>query len=235
MLLSVKDISVHYQKVQAVSSISFEIDKGTITVIIGANGAGKSTVLKAIAGLKRISSGRISLDEKRIDEWSIEKIVSSGISMVPEGRGLFATMSVQENLNMGSYLRKNKARVKENLAEIYDRFPILREKRHEKAQRLSGGQQQILAIAISIMSDPRLMLLDEPSLGLAPLIIQEVARILRNINEGGLTVILVEQNASMALKLAHRGLVIERGKIILRGEAEELLQNNDIRKAYLSV
>jgi len=235
MLLKVRDISVHYHKVQAISNVFFEIEEGTIIVIIGANGAGKSTILKAIAGLKRISSGNILLNEKKIDEWPIEKIVNAGISMVPEGRGLFVTMSVQENLQMGAYPRKNKDQVKENLEEVYNRFPILREKRHEKAQRLSGGQQQILAIAISIMSNPRLMLLDEPSLGLAPLIIKEVANILRDINEGGRTMLLVEQNASMAFKLAHRGLALERGKIILRGEAEELLQNEDIKKAYLSV
>jgi branched-chain amino acid transport system ATP-binding protein len=233
MLLEVKDISVHYQKVQAVTDISIQIDEGQIVTLIGANGAGKSTTLRTISGLKRATSGGVWFDGQRIDQLAPEKIVGMGIAHVPEGRQVFPDLSVNENLLSGAYLRKDKEGIARDLDEVHEHFPILRERRNQSAKTLSGGEQQMVAIGRALMSNPRLILMDEPSLGLSPVLVQEVAKIIREINKRGVPVILVEQNAELALNLASYGYVLETGRIAIEGKAADLHENEHVRHAYL--
>jgi branched-chain amino acid transport system ATP-binding protein len=233
MLLEVKDISVHYQKVQAVTDISIQIDEGQIVTLIGANGAGKSTTLRTISGLKRATSGEVWFDGERIDRLAPEKIVGMGIAHVPEGRQVFPDLSVNENLLSGAYLRNDKEGIARDLEEVHEHFPILKERRKQSAKTLSGGEQQMVAIGRALMSNPRLILMDEPSLGLSPVLVQEVAKIIREINKRGVPVILVEQNAELALNLASYGYVLETGRIALEGKATDLHENEHVRHAYL--
>ncbi len=233
MLLEVKDISVHYQKVQAVTDISIRIDEGQIVTLIGANGAGKSTTLRTISGLKRATRGEVWFDGQRIDRLAPEKIVGMGIAHVPEGRQVFPDLSVNENLLSGAYLRKDREGIARDLDEVHEHFPILMERRNQKAKTLSGGEQQMVAIGRALMSNPRLILMDEPSLGLSPVLVQEVAKIIREINKRGVPVILVEQNAELALNLATYGYVLETGRIAIEGKAADLHENEHVRHAYL--
>ena len=233
MLLEVKDINVHYQKVQAVTDISIQIDDGQIVTLIGANGAGKSTALRTISGLKRATSGGIWFDGERIDQLAPEKIVRMGIAHVPEGRQVFPDLSVNENLLSGAYLRKDREGIARDLKEVHEHFPILKERRNQKGKTLSGGEQQMVAIGRALMSNPRLILMDEPSLGLSPVLVQEVAKIIREINKKGVPVILVEQNAELALSLAGYGYVLETGRITVEGKAKDLHENEHVRHAYL--
>ena len=233
MLLEVKDINVHYQKVQAITNISIQIDEGQIVTLIGPNGAGKSTTLRTISGLKRTTSGGIWFDGERIDQPAPEKIVRMGIAHVPEGRQVFPDLSVNENLLSGAYLRKDREGIARDLDEVHEHFPILKERRNQKAKTLSGGEQQMVAIGRALMSNPRLILMDEPSLGLSPVLVQEVAKIIRDINKKGVPVILVEQNAELALNLAGYAYVLETGRITLEGKAKDLHENEHVRHAYL--
>jgi len=233
MLLEVKDINVHYQKVHAITDISIQIDEGQIVTLIGANGAGKSTTLRTISGLKRATSGTIWFDGERIDQLAPEKIVRMGIAHVPEGRQVFPDLSVNENLLSGAYLRKDREGIARDLDEVHEHFPILKERRNQKAKTLSGGEQQMVAIGRALMSNPRLILMDEPSLGLSPVLVQEVAKIIRDINKKGVPVILVEQNAELALNLAGYAYVLETGRITLEGKAKDLHENEHVRHAYL--
>ncbi len=233
MLLEVKDINVHYQKVQAVTDISIQIDEGQIVTLIGANGAGKSTTLRTISGLKRATSGGVWFDGERIDQLAPEKIVRMGIAHVPEGRQVFPDLSVNENLLSGAYLRKDREGIARDLEEVHEHFPILKERHNQKAKTLSGGEQQMVAIGRALMSNPRLILMDEPSLGLSPVLVQEVAKIIREINNKGVPVILVEQNAELALNLASYGYVLETGRITIEGKAKDLHENEHVRHAYL--
>ncbi len=233
MLLEVKGVSVHYQKVQAITDISIQIDEGQIVTLIGANGAGKSTTLRTISGLKRASSGGVWFDGQRIDRLAPEKIVRMGIAHVPEGRQVFPDLSVNQNLITGAYLRRDKDGIARNLEEVHEHFPILKERHNQRAKTLSGGEQQMLAIGRALMSNPRLILMDEPSLGLSPMLVQEVAKIIREINAKGVPVVLVEQNAELALNLASYGYVLETGRIALEGKARDLHENDHVRHAYL--
>ena len=229
----VQNIRVFYERVEALKGISLEIDSGAIVTLIGANGAGKSTTLRAISGLIRLASGEIFFQEKEISGFSPQEIVRAGIAHVPEGRRVFPYMTVRENLNMGAFRRKDKQEIRKDLEGIFEHFPILRERRGQPAGSLSGGEQQMLAIGRALMSHPSLLLLDEPSLGLAPLMVKEVGRIIGEINQRNVGIILVEQNAQMALRLAHKGYVLETGSLTLQGPASELIDNEHVRKAYL--
>jgi branched-chain amino acid transport system ATP-binding protein len=233
MLLELKGLNVHYSKVHAITDISIQIDEGQIVTLIGANGAGKSTTLRTISGLKRATTGSVWFDGQRIDKLAPEKIVRLGIAHVPEGRQVFPDLSVNENLITGAYLRKDKDGIAKNLEEVHEHFPILKERRNQRAKTLSGGEQQMLAMGRALMSNPRLILMDEPSLGLSPVMVQEVAKIIREINAKGVPVVLVEQNAELALSLASYGYVLETGRIALEGKAEDLHENEHVRHAYL--
>ncbi len=234
MLLEVKDITVHYRKVSAVRNISLAVDDGKIATLIGSNGAGKTTILRTISGLKRPTSGEISFRGERIDSLPAHKINAMGIAMVPEGRRVFPQMTVMENLLMGAFLRKDKAAVRKDLENVVFRhFPRLKERTHQLAGTLSGGEQQMLAMGRALMSAPDLLLLDEPSLGLSPIMCGEIGNIIRNIHAEGKTVILVEQNARLALALAQNAYVIETGSISLSGPSEDLRNDESVKKAYL--
>ena len=233
MLLELKGLNVHYSKVQVITDMSIQIDEGQIVTLIGANGAGKSTTLRTISGLKRATTGGVWFDGQRIDKLAPEKIVRLGIAHVPEGRQVFPDLSVNENLITGAYLRRDKEGIARDLEEVQGHFPILKERRNQRAKTLSGGEQQMLAIGRALMSNPRLILMDEPSLGLSPVMVQEVTNIIREINAKGVPVVLVEQNAEMALSLASYGYVLETGRIALEGKAEELHENEHVRHAYL--
>jgi len=234
LLLEVTDITVHYFKVPAVRNISLNVGEGRIVTLIGSNGAGKTTTLRAISGLKHPSTGEIRFDGQRIDKLPPYKINALGIAMVPEGRRLFPQMTVLENLLMGAYLRKDKQDIQKDLEKVVFRhFPRLKERTKQTAGTLSGGEQQMLAMGRALMSAPKLLLLDEPSLGLSPIMCGEIAKIIRNIHREGRTVILVEQNARLALALAQHAYVIETGDIVLSGPAEELRENDNVRKVYL--
>ena len=209
------------------------MENGAIVTLIGANGAGKSTALRAISGLIAISSGEILFREKKIHGLSPQEIVRSGIAHVPEGRRVFPYMTVKENLKLGAFRRKDKEGIRNDLEGVFEHFPVLRDRRSQRAGSLSGGEQQMLAIGRALMSQPLLLLLDEPSLGLAPLMVKEVGRIIREINQKNVGIILVEQNAQMALRLAHKGYVLETGSVVLQGEASELIDNEHVKKAYL--
>jgi branched-chain amino acid transport system ATP-binding protein len=233
LLLSVKNISVHYRKTAAVKDVSMEVAEGSIVTLIGNNGAGKTTTLRAITGLNHPSSGEIIFDGQKIDRLAPEKINQLGIAHVPEGRRVFPQMSVMENLEMGGYLRKDKAQYKKDLEMVFEHFPVLRERRKQLAGTMSGGQQQMVAMARALMSGPRLLVMDEPSHGLSPIMCQQIARIIMDIHKKGRTIILVEQNAMLALSLADTAYVLDTGNVILEGEAKSLLENDEVKKAYL--
>ena len=234
-MLTLKDIVVHYGGVQALKGISLEVQEGAVTALIGANGAGKSTTLKAISGLVPLTSGEILFEGKRIDGNSPEKIVALGIVQVPEGKRLFLEMSVLDNLLAGAYLRKDTDRLATDLEHIYGYFPILGKARHRPASNLSGGEQQMLAIGRGLMASPRLLLLDEPSLGLSPLLTKEVGVIIKQIADEGVSILLIEQNASLALQLAQKAYVMETGTIALEGDPLELQNNAHVKEAYLGL
>jgi branched-chain amino acid transport system ATP-binding protein len=232
-LLELDDVVVRYGGIEAVKGISLRVKEGEVVTLIGGNGAGKSTTLKAISGAKRPSSGRILYDGERIDELAPHEVVEMGISQVPEGRRIFPRMTVRENLEMGAYARRGGRARKEDYARVYSLFPVLQERQRQTGGTLSGGQQQMLAIGRALMARPRLMTLDEPSMGLAPILVERIFELLHEIHEQGTTILLIEQNAHMALNLADRGYVIESGQIVLEDEASNLLHNDEVRKAYL--
>jgi branched-chain amino acid transport system ATP-binding protein len=229
----IRNLRVFYGRVEALKGVTLEVDQGEIVTLIGANGAGKSTALRAISGLIRPASGEIVFQGKRIDSLSPQDVVRGGIAHVPEGRRVFPFMTVRENLNMGAFRRKDKEEIKKNLEGVFEHFHILRERRSQRAGSLSGGEQQMLAIGRALMSQPTLLLLDEPSLGLAPLMVREVGRIIGEINQRQVGIILVEQNAHMALRIARKGYVLETGSIALQGPSSDLIDNEHVKKAYL--
>ena len=233
MLLEIRGVHVHYHKVAALKGIDMEVPEDGIVTIIGANGAGKSTTLRAISGLVRISQGEILFAGERIDRLPPEKIVALGIAHVPEGRRIFPDLTVEENLGTGAFLRSDKAGIAEDLDEVYHHFPRLKERRKQWARSLSGGEQQMLAIGRALMSRPKMLVLDEPSMGLSPVMVQEIARIVRDIVARGVPVVLVEQNAELALRLARYAYVLETGSIALQGPAHELHDNAHVKRAYL--
>jgi branched-chain amino acid transport system ATP-binding protein len=234
-MLEVRDLRVHYGAVEAVKGVSFQINAGEIISLIGANGAGKSTILRALTGLVRPSSGTIEFHGQSLVGLAPHQIIRLGIGHVPEGRRLFPKMSVMENLKMGAYLRKNKAEIEETLEMVYEHFPILKERTKQRAGSLSGGEQQMLATARALMNRPQLLMLDEPSIGLSPILTAEIGKIVQQINAMGVTTILVEQNAMLALTLGQRGYVLETGSIAMQGEAQELLLDEGVKKAYLGI
>jgi len=233
MLLEVKNLVVHYDSAQVLNGISFDVEEGTIVTLLGNNGAGKSTTLRTISHLKKATSGEIWFRGKRIDKELPQNIVRMGIGHVLEGKGLFPYMSVIENLIVGAFLRKDKKQVAIDIEKIFAHFPRLKERAHQQARTLSGGEQQMLAIARALLGKPSLLLLDEPSLGLSPAMVGEIGRIITDINQQGVTVLLVEQNARLALNIAHTGYVFENGDIVLHGESKDLIQNDLVRKAYV--
>jgi branched-chain amino acid transport system ATP-binding protein len=233
MLLEVRGLEVHYQKVAALKGVDIAVRAGGIVTIIGANGAGKSTALRAISGLAKPSAGEIRFKGERIDTLPPEKIVARGIAHVPEGRRVFPGLTVEENLRTGAFLRRDKRAVEADLAGVYAHFPRLKERRRQWARTLSGGEQQMLAIGRALMSRPKLLLLDEPSMGLAPLMVQEIGRIIVEIVERGVPVVLVEQNAELGLRLAQYAYVFETGSVALHGEASSLRHDQHVRRAYL--
>lgn len=232
-MLKVENLSVHYGVIQALKGVDIEVNKGEIVSLIGANGAGKTTLIQCISGLLKPSSGSIKYNDSVISKISAKQIVQKGITQVPEGRHIFAGMSVYENLLIGAYLRKDKEQIKLDLKEIYERFPILQKRHNQDAATLSGGEQQMLAMGRALMAKPDILLLDEPSMGLAPLLVKEIFRIIKDINQQGVTVLLVEQNANMALSIADRAYVMETGKIVMSGKGKELMNSEEISKAYL--
>lgn len=232
-MLKIKDIVVHYGVIEAIKGASFEVNKGEIVSLIGANGAGKTTILNTISGLIRPTSGELLYKGMPITKSSARDIVASGISHVPEGRRVFSGMTVKENLEMGAFLRSDREGIQEDLKEVYKSFPILKERLHQDAATLSGGEQQMLAVGRALLSNPELLLLDEPSMGLAPLFIKEIFNIIEEINKRGTTILLIEQNATVALEISDRGYVIETGKIVATGTAKELLESDEVQKAYL--
>ena len=232
-ILKVDDINVYYGSIHAIKGISFEVNEGEIVTLIGANGAGKSTTLRTITGLVKAASGSIQWNGEEQLGKSIDKIVTSGIAMSPEGRRVFPDMTVLENLKIGAYLRKDKAEIEKDIQWVYSLFPRLEERSWQLAGTLSGGEQQMLAVGRALMSRPKLLLLDEPSLGLAPLVVQDIFSIIREINRQGMTVLLIEQNANMALKIADVAYVLETGKITMSGTGAELLADERVKDAYL--
>ena len=232
-MLKINDLHVHYGGIQALRGISLEVPDGKIVTLIGANGAGKSTTLRTITGLVKASSGSVEWNGQELLGKSIDKIVSSGIAMSPEGRRVFPDLTVLENLKIGAYLRKDKAEIVKDIQWVYSLFPRLEERSWQLAGTLSGGEQQMLAVGRALMSRPKLLLLDEPSLGLAPLVVQDIFAIIREINRQGVTVLLIEQNANMALKIADLAYVLETGRITLSGSGAELLANEKVKEAYL--
>jgi branched-chain amino acid transport system ATP-binding protein len=235
MWFEMRDLAVRYEGAEVVKGVSMYLEQGEIVTLIGRNGAGKSTILRAISGLKAPARGEIWFDGARVDGQKPQSIVKMGIVQVPQDRGLFPYMSVAENLKIGAYLRKDRKATAKDLEEILGHFPRLRERARQQASTLSGGEQQMLAIATAVMCGPRLLLLDEPSMGLAPLMVTEIGKIVREINKAGTTVLLVEQNSRLALKLAKRAYVLEIGNIVVQGAAEELMHSEHVRKAYLGV
>ena len=233
MILQIKELTVHYGKVQALKEVAFDIQKGQIVTLLGANGAGKTTTLHAISGVVKPTSGQILFKNDRIDGLKSHQIVRLGIALTPAGRRIFPEMTVQENLKMGAYIQKDGKVVSQSMARIFEQFPMLKAKRKEKGKSLSGGQQQMLAVGRVLMSRPELMMLDEPTLGLAPIVVKEIAQIIRQINQTGVSILLVEQNAKMALKLSEKGYVLETGRITLEGKSHDLLNNAEMKKAYL--
>ena len=232
-MLKVENLSVHYGMIQAVRDVSFEVNEGEVVSLIGANGAGKTTILRTISGLVRPSAGKIEFVGSEIQKVPAQKIVAAGLSQVPEGRHVFPGLTVLENLEMGAFLKTNREENQTNLKKVFSRFPRLEERKNQDAATLSGGEQQMLAMGRALMSTPKLLLLDEPSMGLAPIFIQEIFDIIQDIQKQGTTVLLIEQNANKALSIADRGYVLETGKIVLSGTGQELLASDEVRKAYL--
>lgn len=232
-MLKIEDINVYYGAIHALKGISVEVNQGEIVTLIGANGAGKSTTLRTISGLLKPRTGKISFEGQNIAGTAVQNIVKLGISQVPEGRRVFANMTVLENLELGAYLRSDNKEIKDDMDMVFARFPRLAERRSQLSGTLSGGEQQMLAMGRALMSRPRILLLDEPSMGLAPLLVKEIFSIVKDINKTGTTILLVEQNAHMALSIANRAYVLETGRIILSGDAGELAASEEIRKAYL--
>lgn len=233
MLLRVKDLSVYYGKAMALENVSLEVAQGAVVTIIGANGAGKSTILKVLSGLWPLTSGEVYFDNRKIEGMEPYEIVSLGLVHIPEGRRLFPYLNVLENLKLGASLRKDKEGVKHDLEGVFTHFPILRDRRKQKAGSLSGGEQMMLAIARGLMSKPRLLLMDEPTLGLAPVMVVELVSVIQTINKTGVSVLLVEQNVFLALQVAHRGYVLEVGKVILEGNIDQFKNSELVRRAYL--
>ncbi len=231
-LLKVEDLHVYYGSIHAIKGVSFEVNEGEIVTLIGANGAGKSTTLNTVSGLLKPRSGKIEFQDHSLIGVPAHKIVSHGMALCPEGRRIFLQLTVQENLEMGAYTR-SKGEQAESIAKIYDQFPRLKERYKQVAGTLSGGEQQMLAMGRALMSRPKLLMLDEPSMGLAPLLVEQIFSIITDLNQSGTTILLVEQNAQMALSVAHRGYVLETGKIVTTGTGAELLNNDAVRKAYL--
>jgi branched-chain amino acid transport system ATP-binding protein len=234
-MLELKSVRTYYGNIEALKEISLTVSEGEIITLIGANGAGKSTTLMSISGIVPPRFGEIRFLDKPIHHLNPDEIVTLGISQVPEGRRIFPQLTVLENLDMGAFLRKDGAGIKKDMDHIFSLFPILAERQHQGGGTLSGGEQQMLAISRALMARPRLLLMDEPSLGLAPLIVRVIFDIIKKINEEGTTIFLVEQNAHMALKVAHRGYVMENGRITLEGNAQNLLVNEEVKKAYLGI
>ena len=232
-MLKIDELKVSYGGIQAVKGISFDVPEGAIVTLIGANGAGKSTTLRSIAGLVKPEFGRIHLQAEDITGLSPDKIVSKGITLVPEGRHVFPNLTVLENLKVGAYLRRDKDEIEHDLKWVYELFPRLQERSWQAAGTLSGGEQQMLAVGRALMSRPKLIMMDEPSLGLAPIVVKGIFDIIKEINRMGVTVLLIEQNANMALKIADVGYVLETGRITLSGSGQELLRNEQVKKAYL--
>lgn len=232
-LLEVKDLNVYYGVIQALKGISFRVEEGEIVALVGANGAGKTTTMQSVIGLIKNKTGEIIYNGEEISKIQTNKLVGKGMSQVPEGRRIFQELTVYENLLMGAFLERDKSKIKADMEYVYELFPILKERKNQIAGTLSGGEQQMLAISRALMSHPKLLMLDEPSMGLSPLLVQEVFDIIKKIHDNGTTVLLVEQNAKMALKIADYAYVLETGKIAFEGKASELLSNDDIKKAYL--
>ncbi len=234
MLLSLKSVVVRYGKAEAIKGVTIEVAEGSAVAIVGANGAGKSTILGAVVGVVPLAAGEIWFKDKRIDRMRTHEIAELGIIQVPEGRHLFPYMSVTENLKIGSYLRTNKLDVKKDLEGVFERFPRLRERRHQKAGTLSGGEQQMLAIARGLMAKPRVLLVDEPSLALSPLLVQQIGVIIRDLHRGGITILLVEQNASLATRVTNKCYVLEVGRVVLEGDTKKIMTDQTlVRKAFL--
>lgn len=232
-MLSVKNLEVHYGMIKAIKDVSFEVNQGEVIALIGANGAGKTTILHTVSGLLTPTKGQVIFEGKEITKIPAHKIVALGMAHVPEGRRVFSQLSVLENLKMGAYTRKDKGEMEETLEMIYTRFPRLKERRNQIAGTLSGGEQQMLAMGRALMSQPRIILMDEPSMGLSPIFVEEVFHIISDISASGTTVLLVEQNAKKALTIADRAYVLETGNITLSGDAKELMGNESVKKAYL--
>ncbi|MGG5254291.1 ABC transporter ATP-binding protein [Neobacillus sp. SM06] len=233
-MLKLSDVSVNYGSFTAIKNVNIEVEKGEIVVLLGSNGAGKSTTFRAISGLSKLTNGDILFNGESLKKRTADRIVQLGIVQCPEGRKLFSAMSVQENLKMGAYIhRRKKEEIRQSIEHVYELFPILKEKRHDAAGSLSGGQQQMLAIGRALMSKPELVMLDEPSIGLAPLIVEQMFEVIQRINQEGTTILLAEQNANAALKIANKGYVFENGSVVLEGTSEQLFANDDVRKAYI--
>ena len=232
-MLEIKDLSVYYGVIQALKGISFEVNEGEVIALIGANGAGKTTTLHTVSGLIAPKSGSVIFEGQDITKTPAHKIVSMGMAHVPEGRRVFASLSVLQNLRLGAYTRNDKEEIEESLRKVYKRFPRLEERKNQPAGTLSGGEQQMLAMGRALMSNPCIILMDEPSMGLSPILVNEIFDIIKEVSAGGTTVLLVEQNAKKALSIADRGYVLETGRIVLEGKAQELLNNKSVQSAYL--
>lgn len=231
-MLKVENVNVHYGVINAIKDVSFEVNEGEIVALIGANGAGKTSIMNTLTGIVTASSGTITFLGENITRVPSHKIVAKGLTQVPEGRRIFAQMTVEENLQMGAYLRKDK-NISNDFKMVYDKFPRLKERKNQLAGTLSGGEQQMLAMGRALMSNPKLLLMDEPSMGLSPILVNEIFDIIKEINKDGVTVLLVEQNANKALSIAHRAYVLETGKITISGDAQDVLNNPKVREAYL--
>ncbi len=233
MLLKLKDVTIHYETAEAVKGVTLEVPEGAVVGMIGANGAGKSTILKAVSGLVPITQGEINFKNKRIVGMATHEIVNLGVVYVPEGRRLFPHMTVLANLRLGAYLRKDKAAIESDIEDIFRLFPRLKDRHLQKAGTMSGGEQEMLAICRGLMAKPKLLLLDEPSLGLSPLIVEELINIIRDINKNGISILLVEQNASLVTEVTHKGYVLEVGKVVLEGNISDLMANKQVQRAFI--
>ena len=232
-MLTVENLNVYYGMIHALKGLSFHVEEGEIVALIGANGAGKTTTLQTISGILQAKSGSVNFQGKEITSVPGNQIVKLGMSHVPEGRRMFSNLTVYENLMMGAYTRKDKKQIAETLEKVYERFPRLQERTRQLAGTLSGGEQQMLAIGRALMGRPKLLLMDEPSMGLAPILVREIFKIIQELKASGMTVLLIEQNARLALSIADRAYVLETGRIVMEGNAQELLENDQVRKAYL--
>jgi branched-chain amino acid transport system ATP-binding protein len=234
-MLEVNDINTYYGNIHALKGISLTVEKGEIVTLIGSNGAGKTTTLRSICGLQKPRQGNILLEGEDLGPFKAHEIVAKGVAMVPEGRGIFARLSVAENLDLGAYIRQDRAAIQKDLEQVFTIFPRLKERQHQVAGTLSGGEQQMLATGRALMTRPRLLLMDEPSMGLAPVLVEAIFNVIKVINQEGTTILLVEQNALMALSIAHRGYVIQTGQIVLQDTASNLKKNEIVRKSYLGM